>query len=227
MQAGGQNLTMPAARTNSQWIQSLEGEGQEQAEAILDLRELLLRACLYTLVKYQADLSTMDERERNALAEDCAQDAVNTVLSHLGDFRGDSKFSTWAYKFGINIALTRARREKWKAFSLDSISEDNDSMDWLEWKEGLYTGGTELPSLQTEVGGLISKVIRAELTPRQRQVLKWIAFDEVPMDVVTERLDTNRNAVYKLLHDARKTIKNHLAAQGYPVEEIYELFQAS
>jgi RNA polymerase sigma-70 factor (ECF subfamily) len=70
-------------------------------------------------------------------------------------------------------------------------------------------------------------VIRSELTARQRQVLKWIAFDDIPMDVVVQRLNSNRNAVYKLLHDARLKVKQRLAAHGYAVEDVYELFQAA
>jgi RNA polymerase sigma-70 factor (ECF subfamily) len=81
-----------------------------------------------------------------------------------------------------------------------------------------------MPSLQSEVRAAIRRVVMTELTGRQRQVLKWIAFDDVPMDVVVERLDTNRNAIYKLLHDARLKVKRQLAAQGYAPDDVYELF---
>lgn len=218
---------MQAERTNQEWVQSLMSDGGQQADAIMDLRDLLLRAALYTFVKYMQDLRDMDERDRLALAEDCAQDALQVVLSKLADFRGESKFTTWAYKFGINIALTRARQEHWKNISLDALSEDEDPLEWMQFQEETQTGDSEVPSMQAEVRAEIQEVIRKDLTGRQRQVLKWIAFDGVPMDVVVERLDTNRNAVYKMLHDARMKIKQHLAARGYELEAIYDLFRAA
>jgi RNA polymerase sigma-70 factor (ECF subfamily) len=218
---------MQATRTNQEWIESLSGQDSLQAESIEALRALLLRAALYTLGTHLEDLRTLDERERLALAEDCAQEALLAVLARLDDFRGESKFTTWAYKFGINLALTRARKERWKKVSLDELSDTEDSLDWLQLQQGFGTAGSETPALQEEAGALIREVIRSELTDRQRQVLKWIAFDDVPMDVVVERLKTNRNAVYKLLHDARLKVKQRLAAHGYNVEDMYDIFQAA
>lgn len=224
---------MQTERTNQEWIICLSGPHQPQdaaqdaaqEAALVALRELLLRAALYTLVTHLQDLRDLDERERVALAEDCAQEALQAVLEHLADFRGESKFTTWAYKFGVNIALTRARKERWKAVSLDELSDDEDALDWVQWKETSHAADSEKPSLQAEIGEVIKAAIRSELTGRQRQVLKWIAFDGVPMDVVVERLDTNRNAVYKMLHDARLKIKRQLAARGYEVDEVYEIFR--
>jgi RNA polymerase sigma-70 factor (ECF subfamily) len=216
---------MEKTRTNSEWLQSLSAQNSLQPEAIEDLRALLLRASLYTLVTHLEDLRALGEHERIALAEDCAQEALLAVLARLDDFRGESKFTTWAYKFGVNIALTRARHERWKGVSLDALAEDDYSLDWLQWREGFQLADSETSALQTEVGDVIWKVIRTELTDKQRQVLKWIAFDEVPMDVVVQRLGTNRNAVYKLLHDARLKVKRHFSTRGYEVEEVYDLFR--
>jgi RNA polymerase sigma-70 factor (ECF subfamily) len=217
---------MQATRANSDWIAALSGRGIRQREAIEDLRDLLLRAALYTLVASLEDLRGLEDRERLALAEDCAQEALLAVLGKLDDFRGDSKFTTWAYKFGVNVALTRARQERWKRVSLDALAEDEYSLDWLQWKEAFQTADSEAPALRAEAGEAILEVIRTGLTDRQRQVLKWIVFDEVPMDVVVQRLATNRNAVYKLLHDARLKVKRRLSERGYEVEEIYEIFQS-
>lgn len=218
---------MLTVRANSDWIIALSGQGDLQAEAIKELRNLLLRAALYTLVNHLDDLSGMDERERLALAEDCAQDALLTILDKLDTFRGESKFTTWAYKFGIHVALSRARRERWKRVSLDELAEDDYSLDWLQWREGLQDADSETAVQRAEVGTLIQDTIQTDLTDKQRQVLKWIVFDGVPMDVVVERLGTNRNAVYKLLHDARLKVKRQIAEHGYEVKEIYALFQSS
>lgn len=216
---------MPETRSNPEWLNALTGQGSVQAEAIEDLRQVLLRAALFTLVSHLDDLQGLDERERVALAEDCAQEALLAVLNHLHEFRGDSKFTTWAYKFGINIALTRARRERWKQVSLDALSEDEDVFEWFQASQDLQAGDAELPLVKTEVKTAIAETIRHSLTGKQRQVLKWIVFDGVPMDVVVERLETNRNAVYKLLHDARVKIKQQLSLRGYEFEEMAEFFR--
>lgn len=218
------NTPTRVARSNAEWIAALSGTDSEQGNALDELRALLLRAALYTLVTHLPDLQDLEDRERLALAEDCAQEALLSVLARLPDFRGDSQFTTWAYKFGINTALTRARRERWRGVSLDALGEDETVLDWLEWKHGPASVDAERPALQAEVVALIQETVQADLTDRQRQVLKWIAFDGVPMDVVVERLDTNRNAVYKLLHDARLKVRRALEVQGYAPEDVYEIF---
>jgi RNA polymerase sigma-70 factor (ECF subfamily) len=212
------------SRTNQEWIEDLTNVGARQAEAIEELHSLLLRTSLYTLSKNLDDLITLDHDERIALAEDCAQDALLAVISRLGDFRGESKFTTWAYKFGVNVSLTRARQVKWRQISLDQFIENAGELDWLRWNEHASPSTSDLPALQAEVFILIKEIIRDELTARQRQVLKLIVFDQVPMDVVVERLETNRNAIYKMLHDARRKVKRKLVARGYDVEEIFNLF---
>lgn len=218
---------MPSARSNADWLDALAAAGSRQAEALEDLRGLLLRAALYTLVTHLDDLRQVEEPARVALAEDCAQEALLAVLRRLPDFRGDSKFTTWAYKFGVNVALSRARRERWKGVSLDALAEDEYSVDWLQWNEGIQTLDSEASALRAEAGAALEEAIRSDLTAKQRQVLKWIAFDEVPMDIVVQRLESNRNAVYKILHDARLKVKRRLAAQGFEVEEVYALFRSS
>src|SRR5512134_2989376 len=119
---------MPELRTNQEWLHDLNASGALQEAAIADLRDLLLRAALYFFSRNLSDLGGLNRDEIMQRAEDCAQDALIAVMDHLSDFRGDSKFSTWAYKFAINTALMAARRERWKGVSLDqfaSSSEEN------------------------------------------------------------------------------------------------------
>jgi RNA polymerase sigma-70 factor (ECF subfamily) len=215
---------MLTTRTNQEWIQDLTGAGAQQAEALEGLRELLLRSALYTLSRNLDDLGALDYGERVAFAEDCAQDALLAVLAHLGEFRGESKFTTWVYKFGVNVTLTRARRERWKRVPIEKYFVDVEELDWLQWKEHTSASVSETPALQAEVIRAIEEIIRSELTGRQREVLKLIAFDQVPMDVIVELLGTSRNAIYKMLHDARLKVKRHLVACGSDIEEIFSLF---
>lgn len=209
-------------RTNQEWITYLNTAGEEQTRALTDLNRLLLRSVYYTFSKYLP--AGYDTERVRMLAEDCTQDALITLLAHLHEFRGESQFTTWAFKFGINKAMTAARWEQWRGVSLEALSGDRepDEMDW----ESTQTSTTSVEQIQAqkETWEIVRQVIHSELTERQRQVLIWMVFDEVPMDVVTERLDTNRNAIYKLLHDARQKVKGRLESYGYKFEEILHIF---
>jgi RNA polymerase sigma-70 factor (ECF subfamily) len=160
------------------------------------------------------------------IAEDCAQDALIAVLRHLSEFRGDSKFTTWAYKFAINNSLMAARREHWNGKSFEEVSA-LDGKRLFAWAGDASFGLTPDQSvLQEEVSHILREVIEQDLTEKQRQVLILMVFHEVPMDEVVRQLGTNRNAIYKMLHDARRRIKSSLQARGFEVEELLTLFRA-
>ena len=207
---------MSDSRTNEEWLHDLTASGEVQEIAIADLRNLLLRAALYFFNRNLADFEGMDHKEILQCAEDCAQDALIAVMNHLSDFRGDSKFTTWAYKFAINMALMTCRRQRWKGKPIDDLSAyDGKLFDWDVPDQSV---------LQREIRDIIQDVIEGELTDRQRQVLLLMVFHDVPMDEVVQRLNTNRNAVYKMLHDARRKLKNSLQKRGFEVEELLALF---
>jgi RNA polymerase sigma-70 factor (ECF subfamily) len=212
-------------RTNEEWLRDLRASGEIQEGAILDLRDLLLRAALYFFNRNLSDLSDMSREEILQRAEDCAQDALIAVMNHLADFRGDSKFTTWAYKFAINISLMAARRERWKGKSLDqpTFSEDSITFDsFLSDKSSKHEPA--LAAIQGEMSAVLREVIKNDLTEKQRHVLLLMVFHEVPMDEVVQRLGTNRNAIYKLLHDARRKLKSSLQARGFEIGEMLHLF---
>ena len=219
---------MDRTRTNQEWLDELVSVGPIQEAAIADLRDLLLRAALYFFNRNAGDLQGLDHQEVLQRAEDCAQDALIAVLKHLHEFRGDSRFSTWAYKFAINIALVAARRQRWKDVSLDELETRGES-DFFEWTRQEESGeaSPEKTAMQTEVQKVIQDVIRRELTDRQRQVLVLMIFQEVPLDEVARHLRSNRNAVYKLLHDARRKLKSGLEQHGFDVGETLSLFGPS
>ena len=213
-------------RTNEEWLRELESSGEGQAAAIADLRTYLLRAALYSLNQSHGDLAQLSPAEIEQLAEDCAQDALLAILKHLREFRGDSKFTTWAYKFAINIALVAARREGWKRVSLDQLLDNPDLPEWPIRDERMAID-PDRTALQSEVWAAMRDVIDHDLTERQRQVLKAMVFDEAPMDEIVHHLGSNRNAIYKLLHDARHKLKMHLEARGFGVQEILDLFSVT
>ncbi len=219
---------MADIRTNEEWLSDLNATGMVQETAIADLRELLLRAALYFFSRNLGDFAGLSRDEILQRAEDCAQDALIAVMAHLQNFRGDSKFSTWAYKFAINIAMTSARHERWKGISLDEISDAGEEA-FSEWANLNKTdeAAPEESAMQAELITVIREIIENDLTDKQRQVLRWMVFNEVPMDEVVRHMGTNRNSVYKLLHDARWKIKSELQARGFEVGEALTLFSHS
>ena len=219
---------MSDTRTNEEWLYALKANGEIQETAITDLRDLLLRATLYFFNRNQSDLARMNRDEILKCAEDCAQEALIAVMNHLSDFRGDSKFTTWAYKFAINTALMTARRERWKGKSLDELSFSKQSTTSPWAMEDTSSSSTpDRSALQEEISQILREVIEQDLTDKQRQVLMLMVFHEVPMDEVVRQLGTNRNAIYIMLHDARRKLKNSLQARGFEVSELLTLFYES
>jgi RNA polymerase sigma-70 factor (ECF subfamily) len=216
---------MSETRTNQEWLHDLNASGSLQEAAIADLRDLLLRAALYFFSRNLSDFGGLSRDEVLQRAEDCAQDALIAVMKQLADFRGDSKFTTWAYKFAINIALMTARHERMKGVSLDELvsSRDGTFSEWLlqDKSDGVVP---EQSSLQGEIRRVIQDVIENELTEKQRRVLLMMVFHDVPMDEVVLHLGVNRNAIYKMLHDARRKVKNGLQSRGFDVGETLALF---
>jgi len=220
-------FSMTSTRSNDEWLYDLNASGAAQENALADLQGILLRAVLYLFNRNMGELSALARDDILHLAEDCAQEAVIAVLNHLSDFRGDSKFTTWAYKFGINIGLMAARRVRWKDVSLDQLSfaENGTFSEWI-MQDKSSAVAPDQSAMQGEVRQVIREVIERDLTDRQRRVLLLMVFNEVPMDEVVRQLDTNRNAVYKMLHDARRKLKSGLQSRGFEVGETLTLFSS-
>src|SRR5687768_11469091 len=123
---------MTSTRSNEEWLHDLKETGEAQERAIADLQNILLRASLYLFNRNASDLTGLTSGDVLKLAEDCAQEALIAILNHLSDFRGESKFTTWAYKFAVNISLTTARHVRWKDVSLDQLSGDEEGA-FAEW----------------------------------------------------------------------------------------------
>ena len=223
----GMIISMTSIRTNDEWLQDLNSHGAVQENAIADLQSILLRAALYLFNRNSGDLSGLASGEVLKLAEDCAQEALIAILNHLSDFRGDSKFTTWAYKFAVNIGLTASRHIRWKDVSLDQLSSDEEGA-FSEWvlRDKSSALAPDLSAMQGEVRQVIWDVMEQDLTDHQRRILLLMVFHEVPMDEVVQQLNTNRNAIYKSLHDARRKLKSGLQARGFEVGEMLSLFSA-
>jgi RNA polymerase sigma-70 factor (ECF subfamily) len=180
---------------------------------------------LYALRRRRADFGLMKAAEIGQLAEDCAQEAMLAILEHLDRFRGDSRFTTWAYSFAINTSLVAARRERWKRVPLDELIDEADRGAPSAWREG-PTADPARRALQDETLAVLRDTIESQLTVRQRQALKAIVLEGVPLDELARHWGSNRNAIYKLLHDARRKLKACLEERGFSVTETLGLFGA-
>jgi len=200
---------LAAAPALEEWHLNLNAEGARGEDAVARLHGLLLRAARFEVFRRQGSLPQLSAVELDELAQDAADDAVVSVLRRLGDFRGESSFRTWAYKFALLEASVKMRRRAWR---------DREVMLEPEHWESLAHAGPG-PDDDAESAALLEVVrdgIRTALTQRQRQVLVAVVLEGVPIDVLAERLGSNRNALYKMLHDARRRLRDHVAAAGFP-----------
>jgi RNA polymerase sigma-70 factor (ECF subfamily) len=206
-------------RTNADWLQDLRAGGEEQTAALEELRAHLVKAARYALVRGgRVAHGAVDQT-----AEDCAQDALVAILARLDDFRGDSRFTTWAYAFAVNMALVASRRVAWRHVSLDALLAQAGSSAWIETAD-TRNAGPERSARRAEAWTVVRDVIDRELTDRQRQALKAVVVDDVPLDELVRHWGSNRNAIYKLLHDARRRLRTRLEARGFDARDVLRLF---
>jgi RNA polymerase sigma-70 factor, ECF subfamily len=210
------------ARANSEWLAALKAEGALQTAALSDLRAYLLRASRYALSRSR-NASRLATTDMDQLAEDCAQDALSSVFEHLDEFRGESRFTTWAYAFAINAALAAARRERWGRVSFDRLLEQPDLVVPLGGASAV-PADPQHKALQAEMLAVLRDAVETQLTPRQRQALTAVVFEGVPLDELARHWSSNRNALYKLLHDARRKLKTHLRTRGFDPKEMLDAF---
>jgi RNA polymerase sigma-70 factor (ECF subfamily) len=192
-----------------EWHLDLHAEGVRGDEAVAQLHGLLLRAARFEVFRRRGSLPQLAAAELDDLAQEAADDAAVSVLRRLGDFRGESSFRTWAYKFALLEASVKVRRRAWRDREVTLEPE--------HWESLAHSGLG--PDDEAENAALLEAVrdgIRTALTPRQRQVLVAAVLEGVPIDVLAERLDSNRNALYKLLHDARRRLRAYVAEAGFP-----------
>jgi len=205
-----------ATRTNQEWLTDLRGPEQDQA--IEDLRKVLKRGLIYSLSnRIQTDLETQ--------VDDFVQDSILRILDKMHTFRGESKFTTWAQKVAVRVAFTELRRQRWKDISLEDLMPE-DSGDFTPMVLADPSPNPEKRATQTLMTEMIDQMLQEELTDRQRTAMLAIMAGGMPLEEVARRLDTNRNALYKLLHDARKQMRDRLLEKGLTPEDVLEAFSS-
>ena len=206
-------------RSNEAWLAALRASGPERAAALDELRARLLRGLGYTLRDRLGSAN-------HPLLEDAVQEALLKILAHLDTFQGRSHFLTWAQKIAVREALTMLRRKAWQDVALDDLQPpETDSNDWTPRALAAPHAHPERRAEQNEVMALVMRLIQEALTPRQRRALMAVAVQGMPLAEVARRMNTNRNALYKLLHDARRRLKAALEAQGLSPEDLLAAFQ--
>jgi RNA polymerase sigma-70 factor (ECF subfamily) len=204
-------------RTNSEWIAALSGP--DPGDAIDDLRAVLVRGLRFSLSgRVQSDL--------DMLVDDFAQDALVRILDKIDTFRGESRFTTWAQKIAVRVAFSELRRQRWKDISLqDLMPVDDGASDFTPMVLSDPGPTPEQRTAQQAMVDIVMRLIKEELTNRQREVIMAVMVGGMPLEEVARRMDTNRNALYKLIHDARKRLQKRLASEGLTADDVLMVFE--
>jgi RNA polymerase sigma-70 factor (ECF subfamily) len=198
-------------RTNEQWLADLRGPNPD--EALADLYDLLVSGLRAALGRHSSGIE--------ANVEDFAQEALIRITGNLDSFRGESRFTTWAQKIAMNVALTELKRRRWRDVSLQDLFARREGADRGPADPQLTS---EQLALQNTVLGELRRMIDEELTDRQREAVVAVILEEMPISEVARRMGTNQNALYKLLHDARKKLKRQMEAAGLSAKEVLAVF---
>jgi len=191
---------------SARWLEALNGDGEARRAAVERLHGLLLGAARFEVARRGARAGDRDD-----LATQAADDALVAVLAKLGAYRGESRFTTWAYKFALLEAAVTVRRRAWRA---REVPLEEDGLARLAGARDSTRTGAEA----AELLGAVARSIDEALTEHQRTVLVAVTLNDVPIDVLAERLATTRGALYKTLHDARRKLRARLAEQGHQLD---------
>jgi RNA polymerase sigma-70 factor (ECF subfamily) len=188
------------------WLRDLRDPATREVAATR-LHAMLLRAARFEVARRSRSLGHVQPSDIDDLATQAADDALVAILAKLDTFRGRSRFTTWAYKFVLLEAAVKVRRRAWQGHEV-TIDEDA----WTRMAAQERAADEELET--SELLAAIARAVPACLTDHQRGVLTALALDGVPVDVLAERMDTTRGALYKTLHDARRKLRAELEETG-------------
>jgi RNA polymerase sigma-70 factor (ECF subfamily) len=192
----------------------MELRGANPDEALGDLYDLLVRGLRAALGSYGGGV--------DAYVEDFAQEALIRITGNLDSFRGESRFTTWAQKIAMNVALTELKRRRWRDVSLQDLFARREAADRGPAADRRLT--PEQQAFQNMVLGELRRMVDDELTDRQREAVVAVILEGMPISEVARRMGTNQNALYKLLHDARRKLKRRMEAVGLSPQEVLAAF---
>jgi RNA polymerase sigma-70 factor (ECF subfamily) len=205
-------------RSNDEWLADLGQPGPQRDIALADLRAELLRGLRYAL--------SQRSNVRDSDLEDFTEEALLKILDGLSTFRGESRFTTWAHKIAVHVAFTELRRRRWRDVSLDELTQSSVSdAEFIPLFLSDPSIGPEQAAMQRAILATLRRLIREELTDKQRQAMEAI-LRGMPVQEVAQRMHTNRNALYKLLHDARQRLQRKMLDEGLSAEEVLSAFES-
>ena len=199
-------------RVNEEWLADLRGPNPDAALA--DLYDLLVRGLRAAFGGYGGGVE--------ADFGDFAQEALIKITGNLDSFRGESRFTTWAQKIAMNVALTELKRRRWRDVSLQDLFAEREVADRGPADTQLTP---EQLALQNTVLGELRRMVDEELTNRQREALVAVLLEGMPVSEVARRMGTNQNALYKLLFDARRKLKREMEAADISLQEVLAAFE--
>jgi RNA polymerase sigma-70 factor, ECF subfamily len=207
------NVASQVDRESKAWLERLSSTGPERQAAIAELHELLLRAASFEVNRRRTTFPQLRGGDLEDLAHQSADDALMAILRKLQDFRGESRFTTWAYKFALYEAAVKVRQRAWQGREIPLEAKT-----WpliADERQSTPQRGAETAELLAAV----KEGIEHELSAHQREVLVAITLNGVPIDVLAARLNTTRGAIYKTVHDARQKLRAALATRGLGINE--------
>jgi RNA polymerase sigma-70 factor, ECF subfamily len=214
------NSVTMSTRTNETWLADLRSTGIPHEEALQDLRDVIQKGLPYALSRWLSS----DDPLFPPLVEEVTQETLLRVLDQLDTFEGRSLFTTWVHKIAIRIALTELRRKRWRDASLDELTENEDAPP----PPGLLADPQASPETSAERKDMLERVrriLQEELTPKQREALTLLGLQDIPMEEAAKKMKTNRNALYKLLHDARLRLKKRLSIEDLTPQDLLSAFE--
>jgi len=191
----------------------MELRGANPDDALADLYNLLVRGLRAALGGYGGGI--------DANVQDFAQEALIKITGNQDSFRGESRFTTWAQKIAMNVALTELKRRRWRDVSLQDLFAGREAADRGPADTQLTP---EQLAYQNRVLGELRRMVDEELTDRQRETVVAVILEAMPISEVAKRMGTNQNALYKVLHDARRKLKRHMEATGFSPQEVLAAF---
>ncbi len=197
------------------WVEGLQGSGAAHDRCVAELHLLLLRVARHEAHRKAASFQ-LSGRELDDVVNQVADDALMAIKAKVGEFRGESRFTTWAYRFVVYEVSTKIGRHVWR-HRPDALDEDA----WDRIPDSLATS-PQMAIEQHEALAILRRAIDHDLTELQRRVFVAIALNNVPMDAFARELGSNRNAIYKTLFDARRKLRSSLATAGYARPEPHE-----
>ena len=206
---GGSASTPDRANEPADWVSALTGTGPDQVVAMRQLHQLMLRAAAHEVSRMRGALPDASPGTVDVVVNQAADEAMTALLRKLHTFEGRSRFTTWAFKFAIVQAASDVRRLQWQHREVELRDLD---LAHLPAAEHL---NPEQQAQGSDIAAAVAEAMRTALTPHQRRVAIALLVDGVPVDVLAQRLATNRGALYKTVHDARQRLRAELTAKGY------------